>query len=103
MKPKIITHKAVYRPKNADGGLNVGYIENGDWLRYNSLDFGSGASSFEASSCSAASGGNWKFVWITLLAPWRVHALYPLQAAGKLGLQNLVLSPAYLAYTIFFI
>ncbi|HVO74055.1 MAG TPA: carbohydrate-binding protein [Ignavibacteriaceae bacterium] len=40
------------------GGLNVGYIENGDWLRYNSLDFGSGAASFQARIASATSGGN---------------------------------------------
>jgi arabinoxylan arabinofuranohydrolase len=40
------------------GGINVGYIENGDWLRFNSLDFGSGAASFEARVASAANGGN---------------------------------------------
>ena len=40
------------------GGLNVGYIENGDWLRFNSLDFGSGAASFEARVASANNGGN---------------------------------------------
>jgi arabinoxylan arabinofuranohydrolase len=40
------------------GGINVGYIENGDWLRFNALDFGSGAVSFEARVASAGSGGN---------------------------------------------
>ena len=40
------------------GGINVGYIENGDWLRFNSLDFGSGAVSFEARVASATNGGN---------------------------------------------
>jgi arabinoxylan arabinofuranohydrolase len=40
------------------GGINVGYIENGDWLRFNSLDFGSGAASFEARVASATNGGN---------------------------------------------
>jgi arabinoxylan arabinofuranohydrolase len=40
------------------GGINVGYIENGDWLRFNSLDFGSGAALFEARVASATNGGN---------------------------------------------
>ena len=43
---------------DTDGGINVGFIENGDWLRYNSLDFGSGAASFEARVASATNGGN---------------------------------------------
>jgi hypothetical protein len=43
---------------DAGGGLNVGYIENGDWLRFNALDFGSGAASFEARVASATNGGN---------------------------------------------
>jgi hypothetical protein len=43
---------------DTDGGINVGFIENGDWLRFNSLDFGSGAASFEARVASATNGGN---------------------------------------------
>jgi len=43
---------------DTDGGLNVGYIENGDWLSYKALDFGSEAVSFEARVASATSGGN---------------------------------------------
>jgi len=43
---------------DTDGGINVGYIENGDWLRFNALDFGSGAASFEARVASATNGGN---------------------------------------------
>lgn len=41
-----------------EGGYNVGYIENGDYVVYNDIDFGSGAESFEARVASAASGGN---------------------------------------------
>jgi arabinoxylan arabinofuranohydrolase len=43
---------------NAGGGKNVGYIENGDWIRFNSVDFGNGAGSFQARVSSATNGGN---------------------------------------------
>ncbi len=39
------------------GGLNVGFIENGDWVKFDGLDFGDGASFFEARVSSASSGG----------------------------------------------
>lgn len=42
-----------------EGGLDVGYIENGDWIRVRGVDFGSaGASSFTARVASATGGGN---------------------------------------------
>lgn len=41
-----------------EGGLNVGYIENGDYVVYNNVDFGSGATSFQARVASAGNGGN---------------------------------------------
>ncbi|HEX9062002.1 MAG TPA: carbohydrate-binding protein, partial [Clostridia bacterium] len=40
-----------------EGGQNVGYIENGDYAVYSNINFGSGASSFEARAASATSGG----------------------------------------------
>ena len=40
------------------GGLNVGWIENGDYMVYSNVNFGSGASSFQARVASANSGGN---------------------------------------------
>jgi arabinoxylan arabinofuranohydrolase len=40
------------------GGTNIGYIENGDWIKFSNLDFGTEASSFEARVASATSGGN---------------------------------------------
>lgn len=40
-----------------EGGQNVGYIENGDYAVYSSINFGSGPSSFEARAASATSGG----------------------------------------------
>ncbi len=39
-------------------GLNVGFIENGDWLKFSNLDFNKGVSSFEARVTSATNGGN---------------------------------------------
>jgi hypothetical protein len=40
-----------------DGGSNIGFIENNDWLKIGSLDFDKGVSSFEARASSASSGG----------------------------------------------
>jgi endo-1,4-beta-xylanase len=42
----------------SEGGYNVGYIENGDYLVFRIVDFDSGASSFNARVASAGSGGN---------------------------------------------
>jgi len=39
------------------GGSDIGFIENGDWIKINNLDFGTGASSFNARAASAGSGG----------------------------------------------
>lgn len=41
----------------SEGGRNVGFIENGDWIQVKGVDFGSGAKSFEARVASGASGG----------------------------------------------
>ncbi|WP_461033046.1 carbohydrate-binding protein [Streptomyces mayteni] len=37
--------------------MNVGYIDNGDWLKVKGAAFGTGASSFTARVASAAGGG----------------------------------------------
>ncbi|MDP4183504.1 MAG: carbohydrate-binding protein, partial [Bacillota bacterium] len=41
-----------------EGGQNVGYIENGDYAVYNNINFGSGATSFQARVSSGSSGGD---------------------------------------------
>ncbi|WOO37090.1 non-reducing end alpha-L-arabinofuranosidase family hydrolase [Anaerocolumna sp. AGMB13020] len=41
-----------------EGGENIGYIENGDYVVYNNIDFGSGAAKFQARVASATNGGN---------------------------------------------
>ena len=42
---------------SSEGGMNVGWIENGDWIRVKGVAFGSGATSFTARVASAGSGG----------------------------------------------
>ncbi|MCP2328732.1 hypothetical protein HDA40_007239 [Hamadaea flava] len=41
----------------AEGGMNVGWIQNGDWIKVKGVGFGTGASSFTARVASGASGG----------------------------------------------
>ncbi len=42
----------------SEGGQDVGYIENGDYVVYNNFNFNSGVKSFKARVASDASGGN---------------------------------------------
>lgn len=44
----------------SEGGLNVGYIHNNDWVRYGSVNFGSGVSGFSARVASNTTGGTIK-------------------------------------------
>ncbi len=41
-----------------DNGSNIGYIQNGDYTVYQKVDFGSGATKFQASAGSESTGGN---------------------------------------------
>ena len=40
-----------------EGGQNLGYISTGDWVCYGNIDFGSGASSFQARVASTVTTG----------------------------------------------
>ncbi|WP_437283508.1 glycoside hydrolase family 43 protein [Sorangium sp. So ce375] len=42
----------------SEGGMNVGSIENGDYIKVKGVDFGTGAVSFDARVASATSGGS---------------------------------------------
>ena len=42
---------------SSEGGMNVGWIEDGDWIKVKGVDFGAGAASFTARVASATSGG----------------------------------------------
>jgi hypothetical protein len=41
----------------SEGGMNVGYIENGDYIKVKGVAFGAGATAFNARVASATSGG----------------------------------------------
>jgi arabinoxylan arabinofuranohydrolase len=43
--------------RSGEGGMNVGYIENGDYLKVKGVAFGNGARSFSARVASATAGG----------------------------------------------
>jgi arabinoxylan arabinofuranohydrolase len=43
--------------RSSEGGMNVGWIENGDWIKVKGVAFGAGATSFTARVASAGSGG----------------------------------------------
>jgi len=50
-------HKGGQKEACAEGDTNVGSIRNGDWLKYDSVNFGNGASSVVARVASNYSGG----------------------------------------------
>ena len=52
------TQSGIQSESCGEGGQNIGYIENGDYAVYNNIDFGSGATSFQARVASNTSGGN---------------------------------------------
>ncbi len=54
----ICWESGIETEKCSEGGMDVGYIENGDWIKVKDVDFGSGAASFDARVASAANGGN---------------------------------------------
>ncbi|SNT50198.1 Carbohydrate binding domain-containing protein [Asanoa hainanensis] len=43
--------------RSSEGGMNVGWIDNGDWIKVKGVAFGAGAASFSARVASAATGG----------------------------------------------
>jgi hypothetical protein len=54
----ICWESGVETEKCSEGGMDVGNIENGDYIKVKGVDFGSGAVSFDARVASATSGGN---------------------------------------------
>ncbi|MCL6592046.1 MAG: cellulase family glycosylhydrolase [Firmicutes bacterium] len=86
-----------------EGGQNIGYIENGDYVVYNNIDFGSGATGFEARVASNTSGGN---IEIRLDSPsgtlvgtcsvsgtggWQTWTTRTCTVSGASGAHNLIL------------
>ncbi|GAA2274295.1 glycoside hydrolase family 43 protein [Glycomyces scopariae] len=54
----IAWQSGVETERASGGGMNVGWIENGDWIKVKGVAFGSGASSFTARVASATAGGS---------------------------------------------
>jgi arabinoxylan arabinofuranohydrolase len=53
----IAFESGVETEPSSEGGMNVGFIENGDWTKVKGVAFGAGATSFTARVASATSGG----------------------------------------------
>jgi len=53
----IAWQNGVETEPSGEGGMNVGWIENGDWIKVKGAAFGAGATSFTARVASATSGG----------------------------------------------
>ncbi|WP_312029646.1 carbohydrate-binding protein [Paenibacillus sedimenti] len=52
------TQSGIQTESSSEGGQDVAFIENGDYVVYNNIDFGSGAASFQARVASATNGGS---------------------------------------------
>ncbi len=53
----IAWESGVETEPSSEGGMNVGWIDNGDWIKVKGVGFGSGATMFTARVASATSGG----------------------------------------------
>ena len=70
---------------SSEGGMNVGWIENGDYIKVKGVAFGTGASSFTARVASATSGGRIELRLDSASGPTRRH----LHCAGHRRLADL--------------
>jgi arabinoxylan arabinofuranohydrolase len=87
----------------SEGGMNVGYIDNGDYIKVKGVAFGGGATSFSARVASAASGGKIELrlgsptgtIVGTCTVPgtggWQTWATVTCPVSGATGTQDLYL------------
>ncbi len=87
----------------SEGGQDVGYIENGDYIEYQNINFGSGATSFQARVSSAGSGGNIEIRLDSITGPlvgtcsvpatgdWQTWTTATCNVSGASGSHNLYL------------
>jgi hypothetical protein len=54
----IAWQSGVETERSGEGGMNVGWIENGDWIKVKGAAFGTGAASFTARVASGGGGGD---------------------------------------------
>ncbi|BAV08943.1 Por secretion system C-terminal sorting domain-containing protein [Filimonas lacunae] len=88
----------------SEGGLNVGYIENGDWIRFSGVDFGTGATGVSVRVASNATGGTIKFrldaaggpqigaINVTSSGGWQTWTTMTASVSGASGVHDLYLS-----------
>ncbi len=57
MADEFSAHRGIGTEKSSENGDNICNIQNGDWVSYESLDFGSGAKELELRVASATEGG----------------------------------------------
>jgi len=51
LRPESYNGQSGIQTENcSEGGMDVGYIENGDYVVYKNIDFGKGAASFKSES-----------------------------------------------------
>lgn len=86
-----------------EGGENIGWIENGDYIVFTNVNFGSGASKFEARVASGSAGGSievrlgsptGKLVGtctVTDTGGWQAYATTTCAISGASGVNNLYL------------
>jgi hypothetical protein len=86
-----------------EGGLDVGFITNGCWIRVRGVDFGSGASTFYARVASAGAGGNIELHLNSLAGPligtctvsptggWQTWTTVSCNVSGATGVHDLYL------------
>ncbi|WP_151735257.1 carbohydrate-binding protein [Paenibacillus tengchongensis] len=88
---------------STEGGQNVGYIENGDYLVFNNVNLGAGASGFQARVASANAGGSIEIrldspsgtlvgtVPVTGTGGWQTWTTKTATLSGATGTHNLYL------------
>jgi glucosylceramidase len=86
---------------DVDGGFDIGYAEDGSWLEYDNIDFGSGPSEVDVRWASAGSGGTLEFhldstggptiaqADLPVTAGWETWQTFPAPVSGAQGLHKL--------------
>ncbi|OQP53502.1 carbohydrate-binding protein [Niastella populi] len=88
----------------SEGGLNVGFIENGDWIRFANVNFGTGATGVSLRVASNTTGGTIKFrldaaggpqigaINVTNSGGWQTWKTMTSSISGASGVHDLYLS-----------
>ncbi|MDR6341361.1 hypothetical protein HNQ91_004434 [Filimonas zeae] len=88
----------------SEGGLNVAFIDNGDWIRFSGVDFGTGATGVSVRAASNATGGTIKFrldaaggpqigaINVTNTGGWQNWQTLTGSVSGATGVHDLYLS-----------